>query len=191
MSYGSVTHLLNQLQAGDAAAVEPLWERYFRRLVALARERLRGARCGAADEEDVVLSVFESFCRHARAGAFPQLSDRNDLWRLLVVRTARKAVSLVRRERAQKRGGNGRADASDEELRQVLGDEPTPDFAAEVAEECRRLLGLLPDDLRQLALWKMEGHTLDEIALRLGCVPRTIKRRLQLIRSLWKQEDQS
>src|SRR5689334_19253132 len=98
MSTGSVTHWLGLLQAGNADAAQPLWERYCQRLVALARRRLRGAPRAAADEEDVALSVFDSFCRDAGAGAFPQLTDRTDLWRLLVVRTARKAVSLVRHE---------------------------------------------------------------------------------------------
>ncbi len=135
----------------------------------------------------MVLSVFDSFFRDARAGVFPQLNDRNDLWRLLVLRTARKAVSLVRHERAEKRGG-GRVESCDE-LEQVLGDEPSPPFAAQVAEEYRRLLALLPDEeLRQIAVWKMEGYTLEQIGFNLDYEPRTVKRRLQLIRCLWKQE---
>jgi hypothetical protein len=64
-SEGSVTQWLGQLQAGDPAAVQPLWERYFQRLVGLARLKLRGAPRRAADEEDVALSAFDSFCRNA------------------------------------------------------------------------------------------------------------------------------
>jgi len=71
----------------------------------------------------------------------------------------------------------------------VLGDEPTPEFAAQVAEECQRLLGRLGDaELRSVALWKMEGYTNEEIAARLNCVPRTVQRKLGLIRTLWDQE---
>src|SRR5262245_62417052 len=47
---GSVSHWLGQLKAGDRAAAQPLWERYFRRLVALARTRLQGTPRRAADE---------------------------------------------------------------------------------------------------------------------------------------------
>ena len=66
--------------------------------------------------------------------------------------------------------------------------EPTRAFASQVAEECRRLLSSLGDaDLQQIAEWKMEEYTLAEIAARLGCVPRTVRRRLQRIRTIWRE----
>jgi DNA-directed RNA polymerase specialized sigma24 family protein len=150
-----------------------------------------------ADEEDVALSAFDSFCRGAAVGRFPQLVDRNDLGPLLVLITARKAIHLLKHERRQKRGGGKvqgeteLAGADDEPLlAQVIGQEPTPEFAAQVAEECRRLLEQLGDEeLRSIALWKMEGYTSEEIAARLGCVPRTVERRLQVIRTLWSREE--
>jgi DNA-directed RNA polymerase specialized sigma24 family protein len=50
-------------------------------------------------------------------------------------------------------------------------------------------MDLLGDpELRRLAFWKMEGHSNEQIADRLGCVPRTVERRLRVIRSLWKRE---
>ena len=104
-SGGSVTRWLGQLQEGDSAAARQLWERYFRRLVGLARKRLRGAPRRAADEEDVALSAFDSFCRAAAQRRFPRLDDRHDLWQLLVVITDRKAGALARATRRQKRGG--------------------------------------------------------------------------------------
>jgi len=82
-----------------------LWERYFARLVGLARQKLRSTPRRAADEEDVALSAFDSFCRQAEAGRFPQLLDRDNLWRLLVTVTARKAFHLIRDKNRQKRGG--------------------------------------------------------------------------------------
>ena len=89
---GSVTCWIQLLSTGDPAAAQRLWERYFRRLVGLARTKLRGAPRRAADEEDVALSAFVSFFRGAARGRFPRLEDREDLWRLLVVITARKAL---------------------------------------------------------------------------------------------------
>src|SRR5215471_11580657 len=76
-----VTHWIGLLQAGDVAAAQPLWERYFARLVELARSRLRGAGRRVADEEDVALSAFDSFCRGAMGGRFPRLTDSADLWK--------------------------------------------------------------------------------------------------------------
>ena len=193
---GSVTHWLDQLKAGDPAAAQPLWQRYFRRLVGLARRKLGGAARRAADEEDVALSAFDSFCRAAEAGRFPQLADRNDLWHLLVVITARKARHLLRDEQRQKRGGTAPSadtptpDAGPADIRQLLGREPSPAFAAEVADQCRRLLDQLgTDDLRSVALQKMEGYTAEEIAARLGCSRRTVARKLWLIRGLWEKEN--
>jgi DNA-directed RNA polymerase specialized sigma24 family protein len=190
---GSITRWLDDLKAGAHPAAHPVWERYWRRLVALARQRLQGSPRAMADEEDVALSAFDSFCRGAEQGRFPQLCDRSNLWQLLVVITARKASALAKHERRQKRGGGaGLADdaARDLALAEVVGREPAPEFAAEVAEQCGRLLARLDDPaLREIALWKMEGYTSDEIADRLGCVPRTVERRLRVIRSLWNEED--
>jgi DNA-directed RNA polymerase specialized sigma24 family protein len=192
-SEGSVTHWLTQLQAGDAAAVQPLWERYFSRLVGLARQKLQGRPRGAADEEDVALSAFDSFCRAAERGCFPQLGDRDSLWRLLVVITARKAAHLARDEGRHKRGGGAVVDATEAaRLDEVLGPEPTPAFAAQAAEEYRRLLALLGDaDLQRAAVLKMEGYTVEEIATQLGRESRTVKRWLQLIRQIWEKELQA
>jgi DNA-directed RNA polymerase specialized sigma24 family protein len=193
---GSVTQWLGQAQAGDMEAAQQLWQRYFGRLVGLARVKLRGAPRGMADEEDVALSAFDSFYRGVEQGRFPLLNDRDNLWRLLVVITARKAAKLHRNERRQKRGGaRSNAEPSthrDEvELAQVIGDEPSPEFAAQVAEECQRLLEALDDDeARAVALFKMEGYTTEEIATKLDCAPRTVTRKLALIRGLWEEEDQ-
>src|SRR5262245_5854497 len=149
-SFGSVSHWLEQLKAGDQAAVQGLWEAYFQRLVVLARKKLQGAARGAKDEEDVALSAFESFRRGAEAGRFPQLLDREDRWQVLVVLTIRKAQKLVRDEGRQKRGGGRVQSASalpgdeatveESPFTQIISKEPTPEFAAQVAEECQRLL---------------------------------------------------
>src|SRR5437660_1244008 len=104
---GSVSNWLDQLREGSDQAATRLWEHYFQRLVGLARTALRGAPRRMADEEDVVLSAFNSFCRGVEQGRFPDLRDRDGLWRLLVTLTARKAAHLRRDERRLKRGGGG------------------------------------------------------------------------------------
>src|SRR5262245_32587973 len=137
---GSVTRWLDLLQAGNSEAVQALGERYFHRLLGLARKKLHDAPRRAADEEDVALSAFDSFCRHAEQGRFPQLADRDSLWRILVVMTARKASHLVRDEGRQKRGGGTAESGSNVSLDELLSREPTPEFAAQAAEEYERLL---------------------------------------------------
>jgi DNA-directed RNA polymerase specialized sigma24 family protein len=193
----SVTQWVNKLQAGDRAAVQKLWEKYFQKLVRLARRKLRGTPRKVADEDDVALSAFDSFCRGAEKGRFPQLNDRNDLWHLLVVITARKAADLAVYEwrrtphgKQQPPGAtNGGANGETPTFPEVIGREPDPAFAAQVADECRRLLDQLDDaDLRALALWKMEGYTNQEVGEKLGCAVATVERRLRVIRKLWAKE---
>ncbi len=192
-SDGSVTRWLAPLQAGDPAAVQELWQRYFLRLVGLARKKMRGASRRVADEEDVALSAFDSFCRNAAQGRFPQLLDRDSLWHLLVLLTARKASHHRRDESRLKRGGgvtiqHETPDDSDESLlvEQFLSREPTPEFAAQVAEDYQMLLRKLNDaELEAVALARMEGYSIEEIAVRLGYAPRSIKRKLRLIRDIW------
>src|SRR5262249_16960903 len=103
-----------------------------------------------------------------------------------------------RDERRQKRGGTLAAlrdgalfsDRAATQLDEIVGREPTPAFAAQVAEECQRLLNRLTTaELRSIALRKMDGHTTEEIAAHLGCGRTTVERRLRLIRLLWIEEE--
>jgi DNA-directed RNA polymerase specialized sigma24 family protein len=198
---GSITRWLGDLKEGDQAAAQPLWERYFARLVVVARGKLRRMHRTTAgeDEEDAALSAFNSFCLGAAKGRFPKLADRDDLWRLLVVITARKAIAQAQRQGRKKRG-SGRVvdeatlfaknldggDGSLAGLERIAAAGPTPEFAAMMAEECQRLLDVLNDaDLRQVAISRMEGYNNDEIAEQLGCARRTVARRLDLIRQTW------
>jgi DNA-directed RNA polymerase specialized sigma24 family protein len=201
-SHGSITHCVGDLKGGDQGAAQVLWERYFDQLVRLARRRLALAKQGGADEdeEDAALSAFDSFCSGLAGGRFPRLEDRDELWRLLVVITARKASAQLDRRRALKRGGDrfrveaAHAAADDstdsgDPLIQIVARQPTPEFAAMVADETAHLLEKLGDEgLRQIALWRMEGYTSDEIADRLGCARRTVARRLDLIRQIWSAQ---
>jgi hypothetical protein len=172
-------------------AVEQLWQRYFHRLVGLARQKLADSPRRVADEEDVALSAFASFCEGAEQGRFPELTDRDGLWRLLVVITARKAGHLRRDQACLKRGGGLDEAGQNSErgwLGEILSREPDPAFATMAADEHRRLMEALPEELRTVALMRMQGHGVAEIAARLRYVERSIKRKLQLIRELWERE---
>jgi DNA-directed RNA polymerase specialized sigma24 family protein len=189
---GSISECIVLLKQGERDAAQRIWQRYFHRLVGLARARLRAAQRRVADEEDVALSALDSFFRRAGRGEFPQLDDRDDLWQLLFVLTVRKAANLGKHERRQSRGGGAVCLLSElEELHaaEIAGAEPTPELAAEVADECRRLLGLLDDDtLESVAQLKMEGCTNSEIAAKVGCVESTVERKLRRIRDVWADE---
>ena len=192
---GSVTRWLGELKAGRPVAAQRLWERYFTDLVRLARGRLQGAPRAVADEEDVALSAFDSFCTAATQRRFPRLDDRDDLWRVLVTLTERKAADLRRRQRRQERGGGRAAPEADragpegDRLDHLAGAAPTPEFAALVAEEYRRRLEALPEEaLRRVAVLKLEGYSNREIAGRIGLGLRSVVRKLDRIRRTWLGE---
>jgi RNA polymerase sigma factor (sigma-70 family) len=192
----SISIWLAEVKRGDSEAARCLWERYFPLLVRLARKRLAGVPRRLEDEEDVALSALDSFCRAADRGRFPHVTDRESLWRLLCRITHYKAVDLVRRAQTAMGDANVRGESyftgSGTSLRQGLNavarEEMTADFAALVADEVKRLLDRLPEeDLRTIAVAKMEGYSNQEIAERLGCAERTIERRLKYIRAIWRE----
>ena len=114
---------------------------------------------------------------------------------------ARKAVDLIQRENRQRRGGGrivneaglgtGQAASELDALAQVIGREPTPEFAAIVTEEYQRLLASLPDEsLRKIAIAKLEGTSNEELSQQLGCSLRTVERKLWVIRKRWSEKEQ-
>jgi DNA-directed RNA polymerase specialized sigma24 family protein len=187
MNEGSVSRLLGGLRLGDEEAVRQLWLRYFQPLVRLAHGALAARGGPARDAEDVALEAFWALCRRVAGPAggerFPELHNRTHLWKLLACFAARQACDLARKE------GRRRLIVGDEEtlgpegFEPFRGREPPPEFAAAVAD----LLECLPgDELRRIALARMEGHTNAEVARRLGRSLSTIERKLQVIRVLWR-----
>ncbi len=196
----SVSRWLEGLKAGDDADIQRLWNCYFEKLVRLARAKLPSHNRREFDEEDVALSAFHSFCERAERGLFPQLEDRDDLWRLLSTITARKVIAAVRHGTRQKRGGGrllGESALMDgntphdmgEGIAMLLARDPTPEATAQFADECERLFGELDNPtLKTIALRKLEGQSSQEIGAELGISARTVDRKLHLIRALWEKE---
>ncbi|MGA2255202.1 MAG: ECF-type sigma factor [Thermoguttaceae bacterium] len=196
-SGGSITHWIREVRQGDSAAAEALWKRYFPKLVQLAQKKLQGLSGQMADEEDVALSAMNRFYQAAEEGRYPDLADREGLWRLLLEITAHRVIDLRRRENRQRRGGgqcrsSAARNPTGSEIAQSAvfeapDDTPTPEVAAMMANECQRLLEELHDgELQAIATAKMEGASNAEIAAQLNCSQRTVERRLRLIRDKWK-----
>ena len=87
------------LKNRDQEAARRLWERYYDRFAGLPAAISVRRQRRMADEEDVALSAFDSFCAAAVQGRFPHLEDRDDLWKILVTITVRKAADLANHER--------------------------------------------------------------------------------------------
>jgi DNA-directed RNA polymerase specialized sigma24 family protein len=198
-----VTYWILKLRHGDEQAAQLLWEAYFEKLVCFARRKLEGMPRRAVDEEDVALSAMHSFCCGMKGGRFRDVKDRHELWKLLITITARKACRERRRDRATKRGGGNvrgesafggihRDEESEQGIGDVLGSEPTPEFACMVAENCRRMMERLDDrTLAEVARLKLEGYTNADIARKLDCVERSVERKVRRIREKWTREEPS
>lgn len=192
--FTNVSHWINLVKTGDTDAAHRLWQHYFDRLVRSVRGRLYGHNRAVSDEEDIVLSVFESFYNAAEQGRFPDLSDRDDLWRLLLRMAARKVVDKRRRDQRQRRGGSVNLYSLDQsidnnETIEAIGDEPSPEMVLMMQESVEQFFSYLGvGQLRDLAGAKLEGYSNAELAQRFGCSERTIERRLHLIREKCRQE---
>lgn len=188
----NVSNWIDQVKCGDSVAANRIWQHYFDRLVRSVRGRLGGHNRAVSDEEDIVLSVFDSFYAAAANGRFPDLADRDDLWKLLLRMSARKVVDKHRHDQRQRRGGNvnlHRLEDAEGSIVEAIGQEPSPDMALMVQESLEQFFSHLGvGQLQELAVAKLEGYSNAEIAQRFGCSERTIERRLHLIREKCQQE---
>jgi DNA-directed RNA polymerase specialized sigma24 family protein len=194
-----VTNLICQVKKGDGVAARELFARYWGRMLGLARARLRGKHLRVANEDDVVNSALADFFLGAERGQYTKLHDRDDLWHLLVKITIRKAQRLVKEQGRLKRcprgaGGGISSQGSvgtllvDVPVEQIADRRPPPDLEVLAKETIDHLLSLLGNaKLRAIAVWKWEGYFNEEIAVMLGCCSRTIERKLDLIRTIWKR----
>ena len=189
-SIGSLTLCIQNLRSTDVhtrnEAAKIIWDRFAARLQALARRHLDNRIRRREDEHDILQSMYASFCVGQREGnASP--ASREELWRLLVRITLCKVVNTANRNYAARR-----------DIRREHASSPTlfplwmldhvdraqvdPEERLIVLEELDRLLQRLPEKLRQIVVWKVEGFTNAEIARQLNCTVRLIELRMQLTR---------
>lgn len=188
----SVTDWFHSLENSDSGAVQNLWDRYFDKLVDLARGRLDR---DSADGEAIASGVFSSLWRGAQAGRFKSVQNRDELWWLLLRLTRMKIADNVRERSAQKRGGDVLHVSLTQEAEagisyeQLMSTDPRPDDLVALDDQFSQLLSDLQDDqLRQVAILRMEGYSYEEIATRLEISTATVTRKLRLIRGTWESE---
>src|SRR5581483_9634883 len=175
-----VTLWIDELRNADEAAARKLWNHFVNRLYEFGRSRLRPETRRVYDEEDAAQSAFHSVCAGIAAGRFPDLDDRESLWHLLLVITARKVAHRQRDDMRQRRDMRRNLSASifvpssDDSapagVDVMVSREPTPEFATEFVDTCELLFKSLDDPaLQQVVELRMEGYVDAEIADRLKC----------------------
>ena len=176
--------LLRRVQAGDERAANEVFERYVERLTRLARSRLAARLAARVDPEDIVQSAYRSFFVAARQGRFA-VSASGDLWRLLVEVTLHKLYRQAARHKARRRSvERERASSDDGSWDRVTSGEPTPEQAAIAAEEMEALLTKLSPRGREAVELVLQGYEQREIAAKLGCADRTVRRWVEAARAI-------
>lgn len=194
----SVTEWISQLRDGHSSACDKLWPFYLKRLTAIICRKLETSRKGVSDEEDVLIETCEVCFRKIREGNYPNIASRHDLWRLLTKIATRKSIDQIRRSKkgvdrlTQESLQSIQADGSSFEFNQIEnfpGGEPTPEFAAMVADESRYRLSQVPEKMVDVVKLRMQGFTLNEIAEQTGISLPTVQRYLSFVREVWSQDD--
>lgn len=181
---GEIVRWLSDIADGDPAAAEKVWDRYSQRLISLARKKLAAMPSEIADEEGAVISALRSFFSGIQGNQFPRIEDPNDLWKVLALLTARKAIAQLRHH--WKKSGEADHIQRHNDSLEFLNQEPGPEQIVMFVDACDRLLeGLENDKMRRIALLAMSGHETREIAIELDVHQRTVQRKLEIIRDKW------
>jgi DNA-directed RNA polymerase specialized sigma24 family protein len=186
---GTITRCIRDLEGGESsrrnAAARELWEFFFADLMCYARRRFQAANAsrGSADEEDAAERAFTKVCRGIEKGQL-KLGNRVDLHKILRSTTTREVITLL--HRAKRDAGRTSDDLA---LREVPDSALAPEILLLAFDACQRLLNLLEnDELRQIAIWKLAGHTNEVIRVQLGCSLATVERILAHIRETWRRK---
>jgi RNA polymerase sigma factor (sigma-70 family) len=165
------------LRRGDDAVATAVFQRYVRRLIALASRQFEAWIRNRVDVEDVVLSACKSFFLRNERGEF-DLNGWDELWSLLATITLRKCAKRRRLWRTGRRDISREAGlrAAEDAMSWVPDRAPTPVEAAVLAETVEQLIrGMDPSD-RPIVEQFLQGCTAGEIAARLDRSERTVRR---------------
>ena len=177
----SIRQLLSRWKDGDEAAARVVFERYARRLAALAEKHLSQKLAARVDGEDIVQSVFRTFFKRSARGEF-HIQKSAEIWQLLVTITLAKVRSEARRHTADKRDVNAESPAALEAwLPQAINTEPGPDEAAALVDQIESLLKNLPDPYYKILSMRLAGHSRTDIATQMNVSRQTVHRSLTIL----------
>jgi DNA-directed RNA polymerase specialized sigma24 family protein len=177
----------NSLTTSDPAEIQQLWEHFFQRLVELIRKQSQSVSGSLANETGTLQDLLDSLNRAVECGRFPQLCDRNSLWRFLLIITALNVPDLKAQGKVTLRDAGWPGEES--VFAEIVGQEPMPEFAAQLVKQSERLVRRLGNlKLRSIAVWKLQGYTDDQIAAEFGTTSRLVRSRLERIWAIWSEE---
>lgn len=191
-SESSVSSWLSELRSGQVEAVQSLWDRFFKRLSEVAQRRLSNISGRIAEGEDVAASVLASIWGAAVDGRLSKVQNVDELWWLLLAATRWRCVDQARKANALKNGGGQFISSIHENpeaaYQLLVSVEPDPQYIVGFEDELERLLGILDPLQRQIAVLRLEGYSLPEIAERMKISLSSTQRKMKLVRETWACE---
>lgn len=172
--------LFQQVRSGDDRACFEFWNQYGPMIERVAKRQLSSGMMRRVGPESVMLSACRTFFRRAQAGEF-DLPDTESLWRLLCAITVNKVRMKARYHNQQKRGLG--AEVHPEAMPDVAGREVDPAADLVFEEELQQLLGQFEGEEQQVLELKLEQLSNTEIAERMKCSERTVRRMMNRIES--------
>jgi RNA polymerase sigma-70 factor (ECF subfamily) len=182
MSDDTVARLVDEFRRGDQQAASALFHRFASQLTVVASKQLSPSVAVRVDGEDIVQSVFRSFFTRCSSGRF-QIDDAEQLWRLLLTITLRKARSQARLHRAQRRSVESAAPIQESDwLAEDLARQPSAEDALILTDELHQVLKDLPPTYGRMLEMRLAEHSVEEIADELGISQHSVRRALKLLR---------
>jgi RNA polymerase sigma-70 factor (ECF subfamily) len=182
--------LVARWRDGDQGAAKELFDRYADRLMALARRRIGARLASRVDPEDVVQSVFRTVFGRLKQGQF-RIEDQDDLCKLLVRVTVHKTLRQVEFHTAAKRNPKleePQGELSQERVMELLDSDPSPDHVVAFVDQLEHFLNQLSPQERQVVELRLQGHSNEEVAAKLGVIDRRVRRIVERVRGLAGQE---
>ena len=180
-----LTELFQRHRGGEVEATERLFFYFAEKLSRLAQQYLSPKLAPRVDGNDVMQSALKSFLVRASAGQF-RIENSQDMWKLLVTITVRKARQQVRTHHADVR-------AVDREVPQALAgelaivdqltEEPTVAEALTCAEILEQLVRDDPPEYARVLELRLADFSLREIAAKLGLTKNTVESILNVLKS--------
>ncbi len=186
--------IVRGLRNGEPAVIRQFCDQYGAALERLAERRIAAGLRRRVGGDDVAQSVCRTFLRRAQIGEF-QLTDSEALWSLLCAITLTKVREQTRFHLRGKRGVDREIHRAAQEStsgRSPFFDKPTaepsPADAAEFTDQFTRLIESLDAEERQLIDLKLQQCTNEEIAERMNCSERTVRRILKRVQAYLVQQ---
>lgn len=190
-SDSQIRPLISLVRSGDQDAAEAVFDRYAQQLARLAERHLSRRVTQRVDGDDVAQSVFRTFFRRTERGDF-RIHSSDQLWKLLVTITIRKAQMQGRRHGAGMRDATLEANDS-VALLAAIDREPGPDEARIFDDEIERVLRTVPEhqrDLyRQVLELKLAGHSNREVARQLKLLARNVDRMIERLQDRFEEPE--